>query len=301
MKTKLISVLILLLGFMYGCSELFDDNEVGNNQEGGSVRISLTDAPFPFEEVAEANVVIDWIKLKKIGDETGDEDGDSLFITLLVEDTFNLLDLSNGVKTILGELDSVPAGEYDQIRMHVVEASIKLNDDSNTEYNLKIPSGGSSGLKIMIKPALIVEEGEESEILLDFDASRSFKMKGNMNGNNGNSNGNGNGNSKGITGFMFKPVIRAVNLALTTEIYGVVKDTFGVEIDKARLFLTVGADTIASAKTSEDGYYKIMGVAEGNYDLICGKQGYVSDTTEILDVKKGDIIERNFALTPIEN
>ena len=44
----------------------------------------------------------------------------------------------NGEKTILGVLDSIPVGEYSEIRMHVVEANIMLNDSS--VYDMKIPS-----------------------------------------------------------------------------------------------------------------------------------------------------------------
>ena len=42
MKAKLFCMLSLLLGLMYGCSELFNDDDFENNQTG-SVIISLTD------------------------------------------------------------------------------------------------------------------------------------------------------------------------------------------------------------------------------------------------------------------
>ena len=276
MKTKLFFMLSLLLGLMYGCSELFNSDDEGNNQKG-TVIISLTDAPFPSDSVAEANVTIDWIKLKKVED----EDSDSPFIMMEMEEdtTINLLDLSNGVTAVLGKLE-VPAGEYNEIRMHVVDANVMMND--STIYDMKIPSGNSSGLKIKIKPALIVEEGVESEILLDFDASRSFKVKGNI---------------KNIKGFMFKPVIRAVNLSQTGEISGTVTEGEGAGIKNAHLYLTIDIDTIASAKTSKDGFYKIIGIPEGDYVLSCVKEEYESDPTSVeVNISTGDKKEQVFSL-----
>lgn len=280
MKAKLIGVVILLTGFMYGC-ELFNSDDLGSNKSG-TVTISLTDAPFLSDSVAEANVTIDWIKLKRVGDETVDADSDTLFVMLDLEDTdINLLELDNGVSEVLGVLDSVPVGEYKEIRMHVVSANIVIVDDdgSKTVHNMKIPSGSSSGLKIKIKPALVIEEGQVSyELLLDFDANRSFVAHGNL-------NGNGNGKEKEIS-YIFKPVIRAVYKNQTGSISGVVLDTTNSEsivgASDAHLYLTTGSDpdidTIASAKTEINGSYKIIGVPAGFYDLYCEKEEYTSDT-----------------------
>ncbi|MEN8117475.1 MAG: DUF4382 domain-containing protein [Bacteroidota bacterium] len=295
MRTKLISVIFLLLGVMYGCSELFNGDEFDNlNKEKSTVIIKLTDAPFPSDLVAEANVAIDWIKLKRVVVDSTEQDSVSPFLMLEVKDTFNLLDLSNGVTEVLGQLDSVPAGEYSEIRMHVVDASVVLNDGQ--VFDLKIPSGSSSGLKIKLKPALVVEGGEY-EILLDFDVSRSFKVLGNI-------NNNGKGKDKGIKGFMFKPVIRAVSLtsetgqSTTGEVFGTVVDTSDVKIENANLYLTSGQDTIATAKTSEEGLYRIIGVPGGDYSLSCEKEGYESGQADVT-VTVGDETEQNFTLTKL--
>lgn len=290
MRTKLFGVVILLAGFMYGCSELVNNDDFETNQTG-SVIISLTDAPFPSDLVEEANVFIDWIKLKKAEADSTGSDSDSLFIKIEVKDTFNLLELSNGISTVLGELDSVPVGRYNEIRMHVVDANIKLKNGS--EFDLKIPSGNSSGLKIKIEPALIVEGGSAPlEVMLDFDASRSFIVKGNS---------NGKGNDKEIKGFMFKPVIRASNMSFTGNIYGVVSDNITDEkIKNAHLYLISGTepdlDTIASAKTTEEGYYKIIGVPANTYVLSCEKDGYDSAQTEIF-VAIREELNQDFSIT----
>ena len=90
------------------------------------------------------------------------------------------------------------------------------------------------------------------------------------------------GNSKQeITGFKFKPVIRAVPEAYTGEVNGIVKDTLAGTVSAvpealagAQLHLIYNGestpDTI-SALTDVDGMYRIIGVPKGDYLLSCGK------------------------------
>ena len=141
---------------------------------------------------------------------TGD---DNFFVINLEENsTFNLLELSNGITTIIGEAE-IPTGEYNEIRLHIVDAGIVLTD--GTVFDLKVPSGDTSGLKIKIRPSLFIVNDAVSEVLLDFDVSRSFKSKGNFKDNKG---------KKKVNGFNFKPVVRAVNLTEAGEISGLVTD-----------------------------------------------------------------------------
>ena len=110
------------------------------------------------------------------------------------------------------------AGTYDQIRMHVTDSKVVMNDD--TEFDLKVPSGSSSGLKIKIEPALEISSGQTADVLLDFDVSKSFVAKGNM--ENGHFNG-----------FNFKPVVRCVMLGRAGRIEGTIIDTANVAIENA--------------------------------------------------------------------
>lgn len=57
------------------------------------------------------------------------------------------------------------------IRVHVVDARIMLT--GGNDYDLRIPSGSSNGLKIKIEPAISTGEGQTSDVLLDFDISKS--------------------------------------------------------------------------------------------------------------------------------
>ncbi len=290
MKTKFFGLLILLMGLIYACNESINGDDPV--EKSGTVTISLTDAPFPAELVEEVNVTIDSIKLK-IAENDDSEEGESEsgFVTLAVDKTFNLLELGNGETEILGDID-VPAGEYSEIRMHVTEAKIKLVEEEE-EMDIKIPGGSSSGLKIKIKPALVVNEGESYEVLLDFDVSRSFFVKGNP-------------KKEKIKGFMFKPVIRATNMALAGSLTGKVTEENEEEIllKNARVYVLSAeeiTDTIATGKTNKEGIYKIIGIPNGTYNINCGKEGYTNPAgIEAIDISVGEETIKDFVLQKAE-
>jgi hypothetical protein len=312
MKRKFFGLLIVfLLGFVIGCNEYDENGLDADLQKSGTVVFRITDAPFPSDSVAEANITIDWIKLLKDdgeseeeidngenGEENGEngendngndeengENGDennpsSVLIELKEEITINLLDLSNGKTSVLTEAD-VPEGIYREIRLHVVEAGIMLND--GTTFDLKVPSGDASGLKIKINPPLDVEKETVSEVLLDFDVSRSFVLRGNMK----------HGYDK-VVGFIFKPVVRAVATLESSEISGVVSapDTL---IENAFLVLLSGNDTVTTALTDDKGYYKMIGILSGDYSLACEAGGYQKQVID-MELGIGESKEQNFEL-----
>ena len=285
MKLKFFGIILALalLG-IYSCEKVVTDlpNE---NSKSGTVIVSITDAPFPYDMVEEANITIDWIKLHKIDSVLvdGEIDSDSDFVMLEKDTTLNLIELSNGITAVMSELE-VPAGTYNEIRFHITEASVKILDDTTT-YRLKIPGGGASGLKVKIKPWLEVEEGVISEVLLDIDVNRSYKIIGNAKG------------KKGIKGFMFKPVVRAVNLSSAGKVEGMVTNEDGDNIKHAMITLLSGNDTISSTKSTVGGYYAIIGVPDGTYTMECEREGYNTEIAENVVVEIGSVTQQDFILT----
>ena len=177
------------LFFFMGCS---DEND--NQNDMGKLTVQLTDAPFPHDLVAEANVTIFKVDARNKGSEkemegesdsdnemedesdSSDEENDnSPFVTLMEgEIEVNLLELINGnTETLVNTF--VPVGTYDLVRVYVKGVSIVLTD--GTIYDLKVPSGEQTGIKVFIKPGLTVTGGISSDLLLDFDVSRSFVAK----------------------------------------------------------------------------------------------------------------------------
>lgn len=302
-------MLILLFALMAGAFSSCQQNDnMVNNQNGpdnngnsngsgtGNVHFVLTDAPFPSSMVAEANVTIDKVTIHKVAsDSTSTDSTDaSGFITVSEEtQTFNLLDLRNGITADLGQAE-LDTGMYDQMRLHVVDANVVLNDEDSTTYNLKIPSGSSSGLKVKITNGLSVTGGSMTTILLDFDVSKSFIVQGNPKSH------------AGIKGFIFKPVIRAVvsessegenNAAGNIAGHVTVGDSMNVENATVQIFQM--DSLITSAITDSTGYYAALGIPTGDYDLKCIADGYDESDINGVAVSANDTTMIDFMLEPI--
>lgn len=288
----MITTLALASISLLSCEKL--DNLIPENK--GRLNVHLTDAPFPIDLIGSTQVTIDGVEIrKKIEHENGAE-MDSFLVVSNETANFNLLELTNGVSELLATIDLDP-GYYDMIRLHVVDATITMKD--GTTFDLDIPSGDASGLKILLQPAVYIEAGKIADVLLDFDVSRSFIVKGNIKGK--------------INGFIFKPVVRAIFMKYAGSIEGQVTDTSGVPIENAMVQVFIPDDDgeideedpeegnengemksgkkdkdngkdddcdkgPVSSFTDESGQYKIIGLPEGTYTMVCSYEGFLSDT-----------------------
>jgi hypothetical protein len=280
MKFKLLKVIAMIIATtaMISCDEVaFNDKDASS----GTLKIHLTDAPFPTDMVAEANVTINKIEVRKENDDEGYP-----FITLSEEVmTFNLLELTNGVSANLVDIE-IDTGVYDHVRLYVSEANIVLKD--STVYDLFIPSGAQTGIKIFIDPAVEVAGGLTSELMLDFDVSKSFVVQGNPK------------TPAGIKGFIFKPVIKASNLTTAGRVAGMVTDTSDVVIDGAEVALWAADTVYTTTFTDSTGAYMFLGVDAGTYDVAFAKEGFLGLIAEDIDVIGGNLTTVNARLTPEE-
>ena len=247
------------------------------------LNVYLTDAPFPVELVSQTIVNIDKIEIRK----QGSDSTDAGFIVISEEPIeIDLLSLSNGLTEQLAsvELDS---GSYDMIRMHVTDSKVILKD--NTEFDLKIPSGSSSGLKIKIDPSIEVSSGQNIDVLLDFDVSKSFVAKGNWKGGK-------------INGFNFKPVVRCVLLGMAGRIEGTVSDTASNALENAAVKVwlptTENDSLITSSFTDSNGKYQVIGILSGTYYLTTELDSFQTDTVWNVDVLQGQSTQVDIQLTP---
>lgn len=284
-KLAKLSMMILAISvfFATSCQEITDINETGS----GKLVLKLTDAPFPIDLIDQALVTIDKIEIRSAID--SDDEGELSYqnqnqgsstneqimenhpFIVLSEETqeFNLLSLTNGITSDLIQME-IGTGEYDMIRMHIVDAKVILKD--GREFALKIPSGTESGLKIQIEPELVVEDGVVNEVLLDFDVSKSFIVQGNAN------------SKAGVKGFIFKPVIRAVSQKQCSRVEGMVYEGENTPVEQAHVQIMQGDSILTSSFTDEDGNYAMIGIPEGSYTMICEKEGYGTVTVTGVEV-----------------
>ena len=247
------SMLTLLIAvFAIGCGDSASPDE-----GSGTLRVVMTDAPFPIDLVSEANVSIDRIEMRV----KGSEDEADFIVLTDVDTVLNLIDLQNGVVATLAEIE-VPAGEYDEVRVVTGDAVIILTDA--TEFDLKVPSGSQTGIKIKVEPGIVVEGGVTTELLLDFDLSKSFVVKGNPN------------TPAGINGFNFKPVIRAVNVSTAGRVSGKIIRTSDDE-PLENVYVVISPEESAEvyeAYTGVGGTYAFLGLPAGDYTLTASLDGY---------------------------
>lgn len=142
-----------------------------------SLNIRLTDAPIDLDEV---NIDLKQVVVKG-------PDGTQEIPLETNAGIYDLLDLQNGIDALIANADLL-LDQITEVRLILGENNTVVVD--NATYELKIPSGSQSGLKI--KVCLDLTDMPEYDLLLDFDAAASVHATGNGK-------------------YIMKPVIRVMN------------------------------------------------------------------------------------------
>lgn len=269
---KLLFAIFAAAVLISGC----DKTETGGP---GRLSVKITDDPFDISSVESATVTISKIEIRRKSAGEGEK-----FIELLMNPvTIDIFELRNGITQELVDLE-VPEGDYDLVRLYVDEASLKLKD-INDPFNLKVPGGEQTGIKVFISPVIHVEGGISAELLLDLDLSKSFVMRGHNAQN----------------GFIFKPSIRATNISTAGRIEGFVRDNSaertGIENAKVTLQSDEGEPVVTL--TDASGYYAFIGVPAGTYSMTVTKENYIDTGIEGVVVVPGNKTVRDFVLTAL--
>jgi len=230
----------------------------------GTLSVRLTDAPFPFAEVASVDafiVRVDARKAEPTDAEAEDESNEEGWTTVATPNALvNLLDLSNGTTTNLGAT-TLPTGTYNGFRLIIDPSRSSMTLKDGTHPDIKFPSAGHSGIKVQLdKPIELTENG--SVMTLDFDVGRSFVTRGNNARN----------------GFIFRPVVRAVAEDITGSVTGSVRATSatGAPVPDATVEVLTPGSLLADAdpthvvrttKTDANGDFRIAFLLPGTYVL----------------------------------
>lgn len=228
-----------------------DSQSVDGTGQMGSMEVVLYDAPANYESV---NVRIDRVEVNNALTDTG------WVVLSNPEDTYDLLELTNGVTEVIGS-DVLEPGVYDQIRLILSREGNSVTVDGN-EYDLFIPSGSQTGIKLNINAR--IEPDITYTLLVDFDAARSVIQRGNGD-------------------YLLKPVIRATNEAITGNISGAVEPVQS----RPFIYAIAGDDTVSSTKAdTTDGSFRLIGLEAGNFTVSVDPTNstYISKDTSGVEV-----------------
>ncbi len=233
------------------------------------MKVHLTDAPADYEEV---NIDLQGLRIhytpasSDTVEPNPERDGE--WIDLPVEPmTVNLLELQNGVDTLLAAAELEP-GHYQELRLMLGSNNNVVVD--GTTHDLKVPSGQASGYKVKFKTEL--EEGEELDITIDFDAGQSVHKAGKSGK------------------YILKPVLKAFvsegEEMETGSISGLVEP---MEADPS-IYATMEDDTVATTQPEEDGTFLLQGLDEGNYTLLVdpANENYLDASVNDVSVEAGE-------------
>jgi hypothetical protein len=232
----------------------------------GTLKLSVTDDPFPLDLVSEAIVHVTEVKLNH------EADGDSGFISLPVPPggiSIELVGLRDGLTADLTSATLLP-GSYAQARLVIDSASLTLTNGnvySTALGNLDLTSGKTSGLKIFIDPPFQIVAGQTTSLIFDFDLSKTFHAVP----------ANDPPNAKK---FKLMPGIRATDTVNAADLNGHVTMDDGtgqqVGVDAATVYVlppgvTDPLQAVATTTTIADGSYSFTGLATGTFDVLAVK------------------------------
>ncbi|MDD3907864.1 MAG: DUF4382 domain-containing protein [Bacteroidales bacterium] len=216
---------VALLGILSAC-----DN---NSENKATVSFSLTDAP-SLQGYQALNVDVQGIEYAVDSGE---------FVSLPITPAIvNLMDLTNGKDTLLGNVELEAGQRVSQVRLILGDNNTLVLADG-TEKNIKTPSAQTSGLKINIQSDVNATSGYK--VMIDFDAEKSVVAKGNGT-------------------YSLKPVLRGYIVANTSKIFGYISPS---KIPY-RVMAIKGTDTIQTVSdTLLNNYFMLHGLISGTYDF----------------------------------
>ncbi|MEO8342990.1 MAG: DUF4382 domain-containing protein [Gallionella sp.] len=248
----------------------------------GTLRVSLTDAPAcGFDAV---NVTINKIRVHQSSSATENDSGWT-DITLNPARKINLLDLNNGVLTMLGETP-LAAGHYTQLRL-VLDPNTKVGGLANsvtvtgTETPLVTPSAIHSGIKLVNE--FDVASGQRVDLILDFNACKSIVKRGNGT-------------------YALKPVIKVVPVVLSN-----IDSPNGIDgfVDAALLgsnvMVTAQQNGAIFQSTAPDasGKFFLSRIASGNYDVVITADNHATAVITAVPVATTSVVDVSASGVPI--
>lgn len=248
---------------------------IGDGQ--GSLSVFLTDSST--DEYQAVYVTVALVDVQQ-------NEGDAWITVAEPNQTYNLLELVNGVRENLGA-EPLASGHYTQMRLIIGEqqdagvnllnqphpyANYVIDQDDDEVHELKVPSGTQTGLKIV--NGFDINENQTTELVLDFDALRSVVKAGNSGQ------------------YLLKPTVKVLYVIDYALVNGTVTDTAVTPAAlPGSLVMAQTADGAAAdvkdqviietgTVADESGGYTLT-LPAGGYNLVAAKDGYHPDCTAV--------------------
>lgn len=135
--------------------------------DSGSLSLGITDAPV--DSLQEVNITFTGVTLKPA-------DGSKISIDLDGARTLDMLELQRGNAAQLLEDQSVPAGDYNWIRLELDQDQMFVVEDGGGEVDLTVPSGSQQGLRLV--SGFTVPQGSSADFTIDFDVRKAVTKPG---------------------------------------------------------------------------------------------------------------------------
>jgi hypothetical protein len=185
-----IATTALCAGLLGGCGS-------GSGMQNSSLTLQLTDAPL--SGLQSVSVAFTGVEVKPMN-------ANPIQLTFPSERTIDLLTLQGGTTATLLDGSTIPAGQYEWVRLILDIANSSAVDSQGNQHSLTIPSGAETGLKLI--RGFTMPVGGTANFTIDFVLSRSIIAP------------------PGIgTNYLLKPVLRMVDNAQVCTIAGPVSAT----------------------------------------------------------------------------
>ncbi|MDU0370588.1 DUF4382 domain-containing protein [Hymenobacter endophyticus] len=223
--------------YFASCSK---DND---SSDSSKLEVRLIDAPGDFRAV-----VLDVRQIEVHTKEASSTEG---WYTLPFQtQAINVMEYVNGKSALLTNTDFSP-GTLTEVRLLLGPDNYVIGRDGQ-RYDLKTPSGQSSGVKLKLDNVTL-RDRETYQLLLDFDVAKSIVERGNWKPNNDKKER-----------YLLKPVIRVVAQDIRGGLRGTVTPTAALpQILAIRSSITV-ADTFSTSADAA-GSFQLGGLPSGTY------------------------------------
>lgn len=232
----------LLLAAPIALASCSKDND-SSSATSSKLQVRMTDAPGDYQQVVLDVRQIE-VHLKE------DTNPDGWQVLPFQAQTINILEYVNGRSALLVDTDFAP-GDLKEVRLVLGPDSYVIGRDGQ-RYDLKTPSGQTSGVKLKLDKATLREK-ETFQLLLDFDVAKSIVERGNWKP----------GNDKKER-YLLKPVVRVLAQDIRGGLRGTITPAAALpQVLAIRSSITV-PDTFSTAADAS-GAFQLSSLPSGTY------------------------------------